>query len=86
MPIVRLRAPLRNLAAGNSQLELPGASVGEVLRALETAWPRTIGWVLDEQGQIRRHVNVFLNGEQVRENAPVGPDDRIHVLPSITGG
>ena len=86
MPVVRLRAPLKDLAGGNSDVDLPGASVGEVLRALEAAWPKTLGWVLDEQGRVRRHVNVFLNGERVREDAPVEPQDRLHVLPSITGG
>jgi sulfur-carrier protein len=86
VPVVRLRAPLKDLAGGNSDVELPGASVGEVLRALEAAWPKTLGWVLDEQGHVRRHVNVFLNGERVREDAPVEPQDRLHVLPSITGG
>jgi len=86
MPVVLLRAPLKDLAGGAPSLNLDGATVAEVLRALEATWPRTVGWVLDEQGQIRRHVNVFLNGERVREDASVGPDDRIHVLPSITGG
>ena len=86
MPIVYLRAPLRELAGGNRQVAIDGATVGEVLRALERDWPKTIGWILDERGRIRRHVNVFLNGETVRENATVGPDDRLHVLPSISGG
>lgn len=86
MAFVRLRAPLKDLAGGHSDVELPGSSVGEVLRRLEADWPKTVGWVLDEQGRVRRHVNVFLNGEPVREDAAVAPDDRIHVLPSITGG
>lgn len=86
MPVVVLRAPLRDLAGGNGEVDADGGSVGEVLRAIETAWPRTTGWILDEHGRIRRHVNVFRNGERVREDAPVGPDDRIHVLPSISGG
>jgi molybdopterin converting factor small subunit len=86
VPVVRLRAPLKDLAGGNSDVELPGSSVGEVLRALERSWPKTTGWVLDEQGRVRRHVNVFLNGERVREDAAVAPGDRLHVLPSITGG
>lgn len=86
MPVVRLRAPLKDLAGGNSELELPGSSVGEVLRALEATWPKTVGWVLDERGRVRRHVNVFVNGERVREDAVVQAQDRLHVLPSISGG
>jgi len=86
MPVVILRAPLKDLAGGNPEFEAVGSTVGQVLRALESAWPRTKGYVLDEHGRVRRHVNVFLNGERVREDAAVGPDDRLHVLPSISGG
>jgi molybdopterin converting factor small subunit len=42
--------------------------------------------VLDEHGRIRRHVNVFVNGEMTREDLPLEPGDRVHVVPSITGG
>jgi molybdopterin converting factor small subunit len=42
--------------------------------------------VLDEQGRIREHVNVFVNGTHGEERTPVGDDDRVHVLPAITGG
>jgi molybdopterin converting factor small subunit len=86
MARVRLRAPLKDLAGGGSEVDLPGDTVGEVLRALERDHPRTTGWVLDEMGRVRRHVNVFVNGERRREDDPVGPDDVLHVLPSITGG
>ncbi|MGZ8578753.1 MAG: MoaD/ThiS family protein [Actinomycetota bacterium] len=86
MPVVTLRAPLKDLAGGHSDVSLDGATVGEVLRDLESRWPKTVGWVLDERGRVRRHVNVFVNGERVREEAPVTPDDRLHVLPSISGG
>jgi sulfur-carrier protein len=86
MPVVTLRAPLKDLAGGNSDVQLEGATVGQVLRALETSWPKTVGWVLDERGRVRQHVNVFVNGERVREDASVAPGDRLHVLPSISGG
>lgn len=86
MPLVTLRAPLKDLAGGNRQLEVDGVTVGEALRAVEVAWPRTTGWILDEHGAVRRHVNVFLDGERVDAAAAVGPADRLHVLPSITGG
>jgi molybdopterin synthase sulfur carrier subunit len=86
MAVITLRAPLKDLAGGNSELTLEGGSVQEVLRALEQQHPRTVGWVLDEQGRIRQHVNVFVNGELIREDLPLAPEDRVHVLPSITGG
>jgi molybdopterin converting factor small subunit len=86
MPTVRLRAPLKDLAGGTSDVRLRGSTVGEVLRSLEREHPKTVGWVLDETGRIRRHVNVFVNGERGDEHHPVGPDDVVHVLPSITGG
>jgi hypothetical protein len=56
------------------------------VRALEAEWPETAGWVLDDRGRVRQHVNVFRNGERVREGDAVGPDDTIHILASITGG
>ena len=86
MATVQLRAPLKQLAGGSREVRLDGASVGEVLRELERIHPRIAGWVLDEHGRVRTHVNVFLDGERVRENAPVQPGSTLQVLPSISGG
>jgi molybdopterin converting factor small subunit len=86
MAIVKLRAPLKDLAGGNREITIDGASVGEVLRTLEREYPKIIGWVLDEHGRVRRHVNVFVDGERVKEDAPVAGDATLHVLPSISGG
>lgn len=86
MPVVTLRAPLKDLAGGNSEVVLEGTTVGQVLQALEREHPKTVGWVLDEHGAVRQHVNVFVNGERVREDAQVAPEDHMHVLPAITGG
>jgi molybdopterin synthase sulfur carrier subunit len=86
MAIVLLRAPLKDLAEGNSEVKVEGESLLGVLRELERTYPRTVGWILDDQGRVRQHVNVFVNGEMTREDAPLSPEDRLHVLPSITGG
>ena len=86
MPLVRLRAPLSELAGGRRELELGGATVAEVLRALEREHPDVKGWILDERGQIREHINVFVNKEYGREDTAVGARDRLHVLPAISGG
>lgn len=86
MATVKLRAPLKDLAGGKREVTIEGASVGDVLRELERQHPKIEGWVLDEHGRLRRHVNVFVDGERVRENAAVASDATVHVLPSISGG
>jgi len=86
MPVVRLRAPLSELAGGNRELELDGSTVAEVLQALERQHPDVRGWILDEQGSIREHINVFVNRDYGREDTPVAASDRLHVLPAISGG
>lgn len=86
MPVVMLRAPLKDRADGQGEHDLPGDSLGEVLRELERRYPRLEGWVLDEHGKIRRHVNVFVDGERGAEDMSLSPDARVHVLPSISGG
>ena len=85
MAQVTLRAPLSELCGGHTHA-IPGATVGEVLVALERTHPTIAGWVLDEQGRIREHVNVFVNGTPGEERTPVADADRLHVLPAITGG
>lgn len=86
MALVRVRGPLKNLAGGRSEHELQGLTVLELLRELERAYPAVTGWILDERGLIRRHINVFVNGEQGQEITAVGPSDQIDVLPAISGG
>jgi molybdopterin converting factor small subunit len=86
MSVVRLRGPLKNAAGGLADHPVGGSTVVELLQELERAQPAVNGWILDERGRIRRHLKVFVNGEQAREETAVGPDDRIEVLPAISGG
>ena len=86
MAVVRLRGALRALAEDRAEHELEGATVLEQLQALERRYPGLDGWILDERGLIRRHINVFLNGERAEESTKVRPGDRTEVVPAITGG
>lgn len=86
MAVVTLRAPLRDLAGGSSRLEVPGATVAEVISRLEREYPRLAGWVLDERGRIREHVKVFVNGDVAGLEDSVAAADQVHVLPAISGG
>jgi sulfur-carrier protein len=86
MTLVRVRGQLKTLAGGRSEHEIDGATVAELLRGLEHEHPAVGGWILDERGLIRRHINVFVNGERGGETTAVAPGDLIEVLPAISGG
>jgi molybdopterin synthase sulfur carrier subunit len=86
MATVRLRNPLKQLAGDRAEHAVVGATVAELLRELERSHPPLSGWILDERGRVRRHINVFVNGEQAGADTRVAADDRVDVLPAISGG
>ena len=85
MAVVRLRGPLKQLAGGPEH-SVDGGCVGDLLLALEREHPAMKGWVLDERGVLRRHINVFVNGEPCAQETAVAADDRVDVLPALSGG
>jgi len=85
MALLCLHGPLRGLCGG-AELQVAGATVTELLRGLESEHPNVSGWILDERGSIRRHINVFVNGERGDERTFVSAGDRVEILPAITGG
>jgi molybdopterin converting factor small subunit len=86
MATVRLRNPLKQLAGDRAEHAVDGATVAELLRELERSNPPLNGWILDERGHVRRHINVFVNGEQAGAETPIAAEDRVDVLPAISGG
>ena len=86
MVVVCVRGPIRKLAGGRLQHELEGSTVIELLQALELRHPEVGGWILDERGVIRRHINVFVNGERGGGTTAVRSGDRVDLVPAITGG
>jgi molybdopterin converting factor small subunit len=86
MPVLRVHGPLRKPLGNHAEHRLAGDTVVELLRGLEREHPEISGWILDERGLIRRHINVFVNGERGAEATAVRSEDRVEVLPAITGG
>jgi adenylyltransferase/sulfurtransferase len=87
---ISIPAPLRDLAGGRSELGASGATVGEVLRQVARAYPRLGDRLLDEAGEVRRYIGVFLGDEEVRAlggmAAAVRDGDRLWLVPAIAGG
>ncbi len=90
MPKVRIPTPLRKLTGDLEVVEAGGATIAEVLHSLDQAFPGLKDRVCDDQGNVRRFVNVFVNDEDIRflqENATVvKAEDEISIVPAIAGG
>lgn len=90
MATVRIPTSLRSLTEGQAELRVTGATVREVLQALEARCPGVAPRILDAQGRVRRYVNVFLNEEDVRFlqelDTPVADADRVTLVPAMAGG
>jgi len=89
MPTVSFtRALARFLAAPFATVE--AATVGDALGAVFVSRSTLRGYVLDDQGALRRHVIVYVNGQPVNDREgltdPVGPRDEIYVFQALTGG
>lgn len=84
---------LRDLADGAAELGVDlqaDTALGEVLDQALGPWPVLASRVRDERGQIRRHVNVFVDGQEARRahglDTPVGPSSTVHVVNAVSGG
>ena len=91
MSTVVLPGALRQYSDGVKSVDVSGAStLAEALDALDQRCPRLVGRIRDEQGQLRRYVNVYVDGTDVRSAAglatPVRPGAEVLVLPSVAGG
>ena len=83
---VLIASPLRPYT-GASEVEASGASVGEVLFDLDRRYPGFRFRMVDEQDQIRRHMRLFVNGEQVFDLAhALSPADEIQIVQALSGG
>ncbi len=87
---VRLPAQLRSLTGGLGEIPLEGATVGEVLAALAEAHPEVAARVLDDRGQVRRFVNVFVADEDIRFldglATPTPAGEVLSLVPAVAGG
>jgi molybdopterin converting factor small subunit len=90
MATVHLPAALRDHAEGRRRLVVAGGTVAAVLGTLGQAHPGVGRRVLDERGELRPHVNVFVNGESIRYLAgpatAVADGDELWILPAVSGG
>lgn len=87
---VRLPTVLRPQANGQSLVQQHGSTVGEVVNGLVEAYPGLRSNLLDESGNVRKFVNVYVNDEDIRFldklDTPVKEGDEVAILPAVAGG
>jgi molybdopterin synthase sulfur carrier subunit len=87
---VRIPAPLRKLTNDQAVVEIEGENVQDLLAGLDKSYPGLKERLCDESGQIRRFVNIFVNGEDIRfkdgPNTLVADGAEVSIIPAIAGG
>lgn len=90
MANVRIPTPLRKLTQGKEEVMAAGSTVGEVIADLEANYPGIKARICDDNGEVRRFVNIFANDEDIRFlknlDTQVGESDEISIVPAIAGG
>jgi sulfur-carrier protein len=87
---VRVPGPLRRLTAGESVVEVDGATVAEALDALEAKYPGFRERIYDQDGKLRQFVNIYKNDEDIRFGSgletELTQEDDLSIVPAVAGG
>ena len=87
---IRIPTPLRKFTEGKSEVDVEGGTIREVFDDVENRYGGLQEKIFDDSGEIRRFINVFVNGEDVRHSqgldTPVKDGDEVSVIPAIAGG
>src|SRR3974390_3175545 len=90
MAKILIPTPLRQFTAKHDSVNVPGATVGEVLASLTTEYPDLRKQIFNDEGKLRSFVNVYLNDEDIRylskTDTAAKDGDTISLVPSIAGG
>jgi MoaD family protein len=90
MPTLRIPALMKFYVENQTEVPLRGATVADILNDLVTRFPAIKTHIMDNNGDLRRYVNLFINDANIKDldglNTTVQEDDRVILLPSISGG
>ena len=87
---VRIPAPLRTLTADQELVSIEGATLADLVQNLEASYPGMRERLCEGDGELRRFVNVFVNGEDVRFLSGLASElaegDEVSIVPAVAGG
>jgi molybdopterin synthase sulfur carrier subunit len=87
---VRIPTPLRKLTNNEELVEVTATTIGAAITELQTLFPGIQERLVDEKGEVRRFVNIYVNEEDIRflknRETPLKDGDEISIIPAIAGG
>ena len=87
---VRIPTPLRKLTHNEELVEINAATIGDAIKELQARFPGIEERLVDEKGEVRRFVNVYVNEEDIRflqgNKTAIKDGDEISIIPAIAGG
>ena len=91
MPVlVRIPTPLRSLTKGNAEIQATGDTIDSLVSDLEQQYPGLKDRLLDESGELRRFINIYVNQEDIRflqaKKTTLKDGDEVSIVPAIAGG
>lgn len=90
MPTVRIPTPLRSLTGGESRVDIEADTVGALVQQLESDYPGMAERLLDADGELRRFVNIYVDGDDIRFKDGFGTTldgvGEVSIVPSVAGG
>ncbi len=90
MATVRIPTPLRKLSADRDELDISAANVSEMIEKLEQECPGIKDRICDENGEVRRFINLYVNNEDIRfldgKDTKLEDNDSVSIIPAIAGG
>lgn len=90
MPLVKFTSHLNRFFPNIREVEVEGGTVASVVAALNEKFPGLSGYIVDEQGKLRQHVNIFIGEDLIRDRENLGDEvnseDQIYILQALSGG
>jgi molybdopterin synthase sulfur carrier subunit len=87
---IRIPTPLRKLTNNEELIEVNAATIGDAITELQTRYPGIKERLIDDNGEVRRFVNVYVNEEDIRflqnQQTPLKEGDEVSIIPAIAGG
>lgn len=88
--LIRIPTPLRRVTNGQSKVEVESGNLGEIIERMESDYPGFKERLVDEDGELRYFVNIYLNGEDVRflqgMETTTKTGDELSIVPAVAGG